>query len=251
MPAGTCYGIANRPQMLDHSLLDRVCQFWFRHITDDHHLIVPEKEEALIWFSQNDEFAKECITTFGPVLDFLSSEPNRIGVDYILNATNPTSALDWMSLIILLDQIPCNCYRGEQAVVAYRFFDPMVLGLAFRAIASGIPERPEVRYRHAYRFWFYLPLEHCENVRILRGVVREHDLMFDDSRQPMGEHVSASLQNPEALYCRDVLIKRRDSLEIWGAALREIVKDHIAVLKENGRYPHRDRALGRNVNYNI
>lgn len=48
-------------QMLNNSLLDRVRRFWFRHITDDHHLIVPDKEEALIWFSQNDEFDQECM----------------------------------------------------------------------------------------------------------------------------------------------------------------------------------------------
>ncbi|RSL43881.1 hypothetical protein CEP54_014909 [Fusarium duplospermum] len=243
--------VVERPVMLNHSLLDRVRQFWFRHITDDHHLIVSDKEEALVWFSQNDEFDQECISNFGPILDFLSSESNRIGVDYILHATNPTSALDWMSLIILLDQIPRNCYRGEKAAVAYRFFDPMVLGLAFRAIATGIPERPELRHRHSYRFWFYLPLEHCENVRILQGVVREHDLMFEDSRQLMDGHVSASLQGPDALYCRDVLIRRRESLKVWEATLRGIVKDHIAVLGEHGRYPHRDRALGRDVNCNI
>ncbi|KAI8722508.1 hypothetical protein NCS52_00394800 [Fusarium sp. LHS14.1] len=238
-------------QMLDNNLLDRVRRFWFRHITDDHHLIVPDKEDALIWFSQNDEFDQECLSTFGPVLDFLSSDANRIGVDYILHATSPTSALDWMSLIILLDQIPRKCYRGEKAALVYRFFDPMVLGLAFQAIATGIPESPELRYRHAYRFWFYLPLEHCENDGILQGVVREHNLMFDDSRQLMGANVCASLQNPEVLHCRDVLIKRRESLGIWEATLRGIVRDHMAILEKHGRYPHRDRALGRGANHSI
>lgn len=48
-------------QMLDNSLLDRVRRFWFRHITDDHHLIVPDKEKALVWFSQDDEFDQECM----------------------------------------------------------------------------------------------------------------------------------------------------------------------------------------------
>ncbi|KAM0413597.1 hypothetical protein ACHAPT_013627 [Fusarium lateritium] len=234
-------------QMLNNGLLDHIRRFWFRHITDEHHFIVPDKEEALVWFSQSDEFDQECISTFGPVLDFLSSEANKIGVDDILRATNPTSALDWMSLIILLDQIPRNCYRGEKAAIAYRFFDPIVLGLAFRAIADGIPERAEVRYRHAYRFWFYLPLEHSENVKIVEGAVKEHDLMFEDSRQLMDEPVSASPKSPEALYCRKVLIKRRESLDIWEATLRGIVNDHITVLKQHGRYSHRDQALGRNV----
>jgi uncharacterized protein (DUF924 family) len=31
--------------------------------------------------------------------------------------------LDWMSLIILLDQLPRNCYRGDMAGIAYHFFD--------------------------------------------------------------------------------------------------------------------------------
>lgn len=48
-------------QMLDNSLLDHIRRFWFWHITDEHHFIVPDKEEALVWFSQNDEFDQECM----------------------------------------------------------------------------------------------------------------------------------------------------------------------------------------------
>ena len=47
-------------QALNPAVLREVCQFWFRHIKEDDHLIVPDIEEALVWFSQDDSYDREC-----------------------------------------------------------------------------------------------------------------------------------------------------------------------------------------------
>lgn len=47
-------------QALNPAVLREVCQFWFRHIKEDDHLIVPDVEEALVWFSQDDSYDREC-----------------------------------------------------------------------------------------------------------------------------------------------------------------------------------------------
>lgn len=182
---------------------------------------------------------------FGPTLEFLRLNIKVTYIDDLLRAADPTSALDWMSLIILLDQLPRNCYRGERARIAYRFFDVLALDIAFRAIAAGIPERPEVRYRHAYRFWFYMPLEHSETLSVVEMVVKEHDIMFGDSRELLSKDTSNMAQDADRLYCREALMKRRDAFGIWEAQLRQVVSDHIATIKKYHRYPHRDLALGR------
>jgi hypothetical protein len=48
-------------QVLKPSILDKVYQLWFRHLADDDHSVVPDKQEALVWFSQDDDYDKECM----------------------------------------------------------------------------------------------------------------------------------------------------------------------------------------------
>ncbi|KAG7408632.1 hypothetical protein Forpe1208_v012239 [Fusarium oxysporum f. sp. rapae] len=238
---------AELSQLLNPGMLANVREFWFRHLVDSDHFVIPDKEEAYVWFAQDDDFDQECISKFGPVLEFLSLNVKATHIDDLLRAANPTSALDWMSLIILLDQLPRNCYRGETASIAYRFFDVLALNIAFHAIAAGIPERPEIRYRHAYRFWFYMPLEHSETLKVVEIVVKEHDIMFGDSRELLIKDISDVAQDADSLYCREALIKRRDAFDIWEAQLRQVVNDHIATIRKYHRYPHRDLALGRKI----
>ncbi|KAH7013946.1 hypothetical protein EDB80DRAFT_680944 [Ilyonectria destructans] len=227
-------------QVLNDKTLDAVRSFWFRHIPNDDHIIVPDKEEALVWFSQNDDYDQDCAATFGDILGVLKSIDASVAD--ILAAANPNSALDWMSLVILLDQIPRNCFRGPKAGVAYGFFDPLAFEVATRAIKAGIPEQPEVRYGQAYRFWFYMPLEHSEKLEVQEQLVQEHDKLFSDAHKLM--HGLAEDEDAVA-GCREVMLQRQEQLDIWESTLRGIAKQHIDTIKEHGRYPHRDEALGR------
>ena len=69
---------------------------------------------------------------------------------------------NWMSdadgalaLVLLLDQIPRNIFRGSGHAFAT---DPLALHVAGRALAAGFDARVEP----ALRFFFYLPFEHSE-----------------------------------------------------------------------------------------
>lgn len=69
---------------------------------------------------------------------------------------------DWMAdadgalaLVLLLDQIPRNIFRGSGHAFAT---DPLALHCATRAIDAGF----DVRVEPALRFFFYLPFEHSE-----------------------------------------------------------------------------------------
>lgn len=69
---------------------------------------------------------------------------------------------DWLSdadgalaLVLLLDQIPRNIFRGSAHAFAT---DPLALHMASRALDAGFDARVEP----ALRFFFYLPFEHSE-----------------------------------------------------------------------------------------
>jgi uncharacterized protein (DUF924 family) len=61
-----------------------------------------------------------------------------------------------LALLILLDQMPRNMFRGTKRV--YRA-DPLALSIAERAIDKAFDERVEP----AMRTFFYLPFEHAED----------------------------------------------------------------------------------------
>ena len=71
---------------------------------------------------------------------------------------------DWMAdadgalaLVLLLDQIPRNIFRGSGHAFAT---DPLALHLATRAVDAGFDTQVEP----ALRFFFYLPFEHSETM---------------------------------------------------------------------------------------
>lgn len=237
----------SRPQtessrVLNHGILEEVHRFWFRHLANEDHIVVPDKEEALVWFSLSESYDKECVLKFSPTLEALRSMKD-LTADDILQAAQPSTPLQWISLIILLDQIPRNCYRGKEAGFAYSFFDPLALDIAFRAIKNSTPDHPDVRYKHCQRFWFYLPLEHSEDMEILDVVAKEHEKMFGDS------HVLIEMcddpEDEEIMRCCQVLRKRKDEFEMWERTLQAMRENHVDLIKRFGRYPYRNRALGR------
>lgn len=175
-----------------------------------------------------------------PLLAIMST--NASAAD-IIEASKPKSPLDWVSLIVLLDQIPRNCFRGADAGIAYDFFDPRALGTALQAIKAGVPEHSQVRYRQGYRFWFYMPLEHSERIDMQEMAAMEHEKMFTDSRNLIDGLIDA--EDTDGLYYRDILLRRRKQFETWVGTLRGMDEQHKGLLDRFGRFPRRDQALGR------
>jgi uncharacterized protein (DUF924 family) len=105
-----------------------------------------------------------------------------------------------LALLILLDQVPRNIFRGSAHSYAT---DPLALHYAERILASGVDREvdPELRV------FCYMPFEHSE---ALGDQERAVALMAD-----LGE-------------------------TYLGYAVR-----HLEVIERFGRFPHRNRALGR------
>ncbi len=111
------------------------------------------------------------------------------------------SAQGALALLILLDQIPRNIFRGSGHAFAT---DSLALHYAARAVDAGLDRRIEP----LLRAFVYLPFEHSE--------------AMDDQQRSVA--LFATLGNEE--YAR-------------------YAQAHLDVIERFGRFPHRNRALGR------
>ena len=98
------------------------------------------------WFNGGDAFDRECRARFA---DAHMAAATRKHDDWMHDAQGA------LALVLLLDQIPRNIFRGSGHAFAT---DPLALHLAGRAIEAGF----DARVDPALRFFFYLPFEHSE-----------------------------------------------------------------------------------------
>jgi uncharacterized protein (DUF924 family) len=116
-----------------------------------------------------------------------------------------------LSLILLLDQFPRHVYRGtERAFAADR--DALALTL------SGMQSAADAALTPVERIFFYMPLQHAE----------------------LGDAQDESV----AAY-RRLLNEAPKELEAIFASALESAELHRSILARFGRFPHRNRVLGR------
>jgi uncharacterized protein (DUF924 family) len=111
-----------------------------------------------------------------------------------------------LALILLLDQFPRNMFRGTARAFAT---DAKAVELSRTAIASGF----DLELSPMMRMFLYLPFQHSENL--------------DDQVESVRLTRSLITENP-------------DHIEIL-----EQAEQHLEVIRRFGRFPARNRALGR------
>jgi len=178
---------------------------------------------------------------FGSLLNLIFS--HQLSAEDIIKAANPTSALEWMSLIILLDQIPRNCYRGMEAAKVFNFFDPLALAIALRAKELNIHQRPEVRYRLGYRLWLFMPFEHAENIQMQELMVEEQKQRLTDLEMLM--HAEVDKDDADMVSWGEVLLRKTEEFGALRKGLQKAVDEHYNAIKKFGRFPYRNAALER------
>lgn len=178
---------------------------------------------------------------FGYLLNLIFSQ--QYSADDILTAANPTSALDWMSLIILVDQVPRNCYRGTEAAKVFNFFDPLALAIALKAKELGIHRNLEVRYKLGYRLWFFMPFEHAEDTEMQEMMVEEQKERFRDVEIFM--HGEVDKEDVNTASWREVLMRKTEEFGVLRKTMQKAVDEHYDAIKKFGRFPYRNVALGR------
>ena len=115
-----------------------------------------------------------------------------------------------LALILLTDQFPRNIYRDSPRAFAY---DRHALALCIDGIDQGV----DLQLRPIERVFFYLPLEHAESLEYQDSSVRQFRRLLDE--------VGAGQKVFEEYL--DFAVRHRD------------------VIARFGRFPHRNKILGR------
>lgn len=144
------------------------------------------------WFGGGADFDRECEARFREA-HFVAA---RRGCEAWM-----ADAEGALALLILLDQIPRNVFRGSAHAWAT---DALARHYAVRALDAGFDQQVDAELR----IFFYLPFEHSEDLA--------------DQERSVALH--------RALPGKDA--------DAWAVK-------HYEVIRRFGRFPHRNRALGR------
>jgi len=177
--------------------IEEILHFWFGDLQN-----LNLKERLKLWFGGGEE-------TDGRIRDKFESDLLRaIRGDYARWEETPRGSL---ALILLLDQFSRNIYRDTPRAFAQ---DAMALGVCLRGINQG----KDLALHPIERAFFYLPLEHSENL--------------DNQQQSVRAFESLVPSAPEEM--------KGTFEEFLDYAIR-----HYEIIKRFGRFPHRNEILGR------
>ena len=169
-----------------------VLDFWFGPAGD------PDRERHReIWFKSTEEFDAALRREF--LADYEAAAAEELGSW----ESSPEGAL---ALVLLLDQVPRNIFRGAPRAYAT---DPAARAVADRALERGFDQMVSPVWRR----FFYMPFHHSENLA--------------DQRRSL------------ALF--DVVPRDPEGRGSWGRYGRP----YIEVIERFGRFPHRNEILGR------
>jgi uncharacterized protein (DUF924 family) len=165
--------------------------------------------------------AERCVFWFGgdtPQLEAARDAEIRARFGALLERAAEGALASWadgprrrLSLIILLDQFPRNMFRGTARAFAH---DAQALALTLSGMQSGA----DAALDPLERMFFYMPLQHAE------------------SREAQDESVAAY---------RRLLGEAPAELRATFADALRSAETHRSIIERFGRFPHRNRALGR------
>ncbi|KAL1612588.1 hypothetical protein SLS60_000817 [Paraconiothyrium brasiliense] len=195
----------------------------------------------LRWFRGDAELDRICNDNFAHVLDAIGPEqlPEPTAKPFLRELEKMQEQEDgqdgsrvaWaaLSMVILLDQMPRNIFRTNEGLrKVYTHYDKMAFDFVKSLLSSSSPiSRPDLHQQwqcsFAHKMWFYLPLEHSENI--------EAHKQLDDLVAQFLEHIEKFEGYQETKSLVEGFMKAE--------------KMHRQPLEKFGRYPHRNSALGR------
>lgn len=176
-----------------------VLDFWFADAADGPEAFARRNR---VWFRGGAPFDRECMGRFSATLEAAMSGELEHWKE------SPRGRL---ALIILLDQLSRNIYRGTPA--AFRQD-----GQALAACRKGIEQGHDEQLSPIERTFFYMPLEHAEDREVQALSVRLFESLAKESSGEWREQLEAN-----AGYARQ----------------------HRDIVEKFGRFPHRNALLDR------
>jgi uncharacterized protein (DUF924 family) len=157
---------------------------------------------AAWWFASEPSRDERLRARFGPLVAAAAADE--------LVAWNATPR-GRLALILLLDQLPRNCFRGSAAAFATD-------ALALTETRHGL-RRGDDRALDAWeRMFFYMPMQHAEDAAV--------------QEQAVERYAALAAEAPPAT---------RDAF----AGVLEYARLHRDIVRRFGRFPHRNAILGR------
>lgn len=180
-----------------------VIDYWFGKRGDNNkNDTLCANEMSELWWGKSPQVDGDIRQRFEPLLQLLVNGGNRYWLQF------PESRL---AAIITLDQFSRNIYRGQPTAFAS---DQLALSWALSGIEAGMDKQ----LRPIERVFFYMPMEHAENLGVQR----------------------------QCLWHFQQLIKIvPDSDRQTFAGFLDFAEKHMAVIEKFGRFPHRNVILGR------
>ncbi|KAF4341023.1 hypothetical protein FBEOM_5074 [Fusarium beomiforme] len=204
--------------------------------------VIAPNELQKKWFFSDEEFDNVCVTRFSPILEAIR-KAGVTSAQELLSVAQPRNSLDWLSLIILLDQIPRNSYRGEKSSICFTYFDPLARQVSLEAVKQGIPDKaPEIRWVFSHRNWFYMPLMHSEDISAHDKAVLGFEQINNDILSLIEGTGGADEYERKA---REAVQADPETAKKIGEMNIMFEEKHRVIIEKFGRHPHRNKALGR------
>jgi len=185
--------------------INEILDFWFEGLNTNEAALDNQSQAVKKWFKKDSEFDKDIKAKFEKYV-----KKAKIG-----------ELKDWegsssgrMALIILLDQFTRNMYRNMPDTYA---MDTMALELSKRFLEEGVDQ--ELSFPE--RVFLYMPLMHSENLH-------DQELCIEYFKRLVGDSRSQNSINT-AYYEYNL----------------KYAIDHQDIIKQFGRFPHRNSLLGR------
>lgn len=184
--------------MAEPDLRSALSDFWFGELEDGY----PRESRQALWFGGGVEVDEDIRRRFGDAVE------RALDGGFSDWEGDPRGEL---ALVLLLDQLPRNIHRGSARAFAG---DARARRIVTRALAAG----RDRLLAPVERSFFYLPLEHSEQLADLERCVALYKELL-------------ALAPPE---------RRADAQANLDYAIR-----HRNIIARFGRYPHRNEVLGR------
>ncbi len=173
--------------------------FWFGRLGHD---TLPDQTHVTRWWQKNPTFDDQVRQQFESTIDAVANSQHD---DWFSDPKGRLAAL------IALDQFPRNCYRDMPRAFAY---DTQALALA----KAGIDDQIDKALVPIFRVFFYMPLEHAED---LSAQIQSVELFMQLHRDASPAHQSIF------------------------ANYYDFAKQHYDIIARFGRFPHRNAILQR------
>ncbi len=180
------------------SKIEEVMQFWFGPGDDPYNV---DDAVSSRWFQGGEAFDEEIRQRFGDDLE------RAIRGEYDDWATTPRGR---MALIVILDQFSRNLFRGSPRSWSQ---DLQAQRLTLEGMETGADEE----LRPVERTFFYLPLEHAEDLQLQHMSVDAYRRLAEDAPEDAG-FLQVTLDYAER---------------------------HLEIIERFGRFPHRNEVIRR------